>query len=227
MKAHHITTGLPGLSDFVLREFDPTYCTDKRVLLAGVGGLRLLPALCLVAAVMVGAATVTAGAPVSASGGAAGNGAITALTADAGALPGVYNIIFIEPGANAGTFQVIRPNGQLDGVGTVGVPYNGDGAVDWGAGDRVPITVAYAAGSEKLVRWDPAAVNGAQIILGVNCFDAEAPDGVDGDPTPYLARGPIVGRREAIAFHDGATADHKALAYARLAELGIQCEVSG
>jgi hypothetical protein len=234
MKAHHITTGLPGLSDFLLREYDPTYCTDKRAVLAGVGGVRKLPLLCLIALVHDGAATVTAGAPVSPSGGVPGNGAVNALTVDAGALSGVYNVIIIEPAANAGTFQVIRPDGKLDGLGVVGAAYNGsinftlaDGATDWAAGDRIPITVAYPVGSEKLVRWDPTATNGAQTIKGINCFETEAPEGEDGDPAPFLARGPIVGRREAIAFHDGATADHKAAAFARLAELGIQCEVSG
>lgn len=234
MKAWSITSGLKGLGDFLHSEYDPTYTTDTKFVAAGVGVVRVLPERCLVAAVVLGAATVTPGAAVSASGGAAGNGAIGVVTADAGALAGEYSIVIIEPASDAGTFEVIRPSGVLDGVGAIGVAYNGminftlaDGATNFSAGDRIPVVVSYAAGSGDLVRWDPTAVNGAQHIIGVNVLDQEAAVGVRGDPAPYLARGPLVGRKEGLVFHDGATNDQKLAAYAALEGLGIKCVTSG
>jgi hypothetical protein len=234
MKAYSVSSALTGLGDFLHSEYDPTYTTDTRVVAAGVGTVRVLPSRCLVAAILLGAGNVVAGAAVSASGGAPGNGAIANLTADAGALAGVYHIVVIEPSANGGTIEVVRPDGVVDGVGVVAVAYNGminftlpDGATDWVAGDRIPVTVSYAAGSGKLVQWDPTAVNGAQTILGVNVLDQEAAIGVDGDEAPFLARGPIVGRKEGLVWHAGVTDNQKATAYAALAALGIKCVTSG
>jgi hypothetical protein len=234
MKAYEISTGLKGLGDFLHSEYDPTYTTDTKFVAAGVGTVRVLPERCLVAAVVSGVATVTSGAAVSPNGGTPGNGAISALTADAGALAGDYQIVIIEPVADAGTFEVIRPNGVLDGVGQVGVAYNGminftlaDGANNFLAGDRKPVTVAYAAGSGDLVQWDPTAVDGSQTIIGVNVLEQEAAVGVRGDPAPYLARGPLVGRKEGLVFHTGATTDQKLAAYAALDALGIKCVTSG
>ncbi|MBS0332775.1 MAG: head decoration protein, partial [Proteobacteria bacterium] len=73
----------------------------------------------------LGAATVTAAAFVSGSNGVPGNGAFSAMTADAGAPAGDYKVIITNPVANAGAFEVFKPDGSLDGVGSVGVAYNG------------------------------------------------------------------------------------------------------
>jgi hypothetical protein len=228
MKAYKITTGLAGLSDFLHSEYDSTYNTDRRVLLAGSGAARVIPALALVAAVFSAAPAVAAGAVVG-----TGNGAIGAVTGDVGAQPGLYQVVVIEPAANGGAFEVIRPDGVVDGTGNIGAAYNGsvnftlaDGSTDFVAGDRIPLTLAYGNTAAKIVRWDPTAVNGAQTIVGVNCFDAEAPNGVD-DWITILARGPLVGRREAIVFHAGATDAQKSDAYAQLKALGIECRRSG
>lgn len=228
MRAYSVETGLPGLSDFIHSEYDPTYTTGKRTLLAGSGVARVLPQFALVAAIVLGAATVTAAAVVG-----VGNGAIGTVTADANAEPGTYQVVIIEPAANGGAFQVFRPGGELDGTGAIGQAFNGrinftlaDGSTDFAAGDRIPVTVSYAEGSRKVVRWDPTATNGSQTIVGVNCFDAVAPVGQDVEVT-ILERGPVVARREALAFHEGATQDQMDAAYEALADLGIQCRVSG
>jgi hypothetical protein len=95
--------------------------------------------------------TVTAGGAVSASGGTPGNGAIGVVTADAGAMAGVYQVRIVNPATNAGAFEVIRPDGSVDGDGAVGVAYNGminftlaDGSTDFVEDDRIPVTVAYS-----------------------------------------------------------------------------------
>lgn len=229
MKAYTFETGLPGLSDLIHSEYDPTYTTDKRVGRGGVGTARAFPAFALIATVLIGAATVTAAAVVG-----TGNGAIGTVTADAGAAAGVYQVVIIEPAANGGTFQVIRPDGVLDGTGVIGTAYNGainftlaDGSTDFVAGDRIGVTVAYGSGVvAKDVPWAPAATDGSQTITGINLVEADAPVGVDIELT-VLARGPVIIRREAIAWPEGVTDAQKAAAYARLAELGIQPRISG
>lgn len=229
MRAFAVNTGLAGISDFIHSEYDQTYTSERRTLLAGSGVARVLPQFALFALLVTAAATVTAGAVVG-----TGNGAIGVVTADAGAPQGVYQVIVIEPAANAGSFEVRRPDGSLDGTGTVGVAYNGlinftlaDGATDFSAGAYIPVTVAYPPEKAlKAVRWDPTAVNGAQNIAGVNLVEAIAAVGVDGECTT-LERGPVVARREAIAWHAGVTDAQKAFAYAQLEELGILCRQSG
>lgn len=228
MRAYALTTGLAGLSDFIHSEYDQNYTSERRTLLAGAGTARVLPQFALVAAIMLGAATVTPAAVIG-----TGNGAIGAVTADAGAEAGTYQVVIIEPAANGGVFEVIRPGGELDGTGTIGVAFNGrinftlaDGATDFVSGDRIPVTVSYAAGSHKIVQWDPTATNGAQTIVGVNLWEAIAPVGVDGDAT-IVARGPLIGRREALVWHAGVTSDQKLAAYAALSALGIECRQSG
>lgn len=114
-----------------------------------------------------------------AGGGNAGNGAFAAQpTGDAGVDPGDYSILFIEPVNDAGTFEVRRPDGALDGVGNVGVAYNGrinftlnDGANNFAAGDSFMIAVSYAAGNG---RWQPVAkaiadgaTDGSQVATGL------------------------------------------------------------
>jgi len=54
-----------------------------------------------------------------------GNGAIGVVTADTGAAAGQYEVVIVSPAADGGAFQVIRPDGSLDGAGNVGSPYNG------------------------------------------------------------------------------------------------------
>lgn len=228
MKAYVFETGLPGLSDLIHSEYDPTYTTDKRVGLGGVGTARTFAFAALVATALVGAATVEAGAVVG-----TGNGAIGTVTADAGAPAGVYQIVIIEPAADAGVFQVIRPDGVLDGTGNVGAAYNGtinftlaDGASNFVSGDRIPVTVSYPGAVEKDVPWDPDATDGAQTPTGLNLAAAEAPVGVDVELT-VLRRGPAVVRREVIAWPEGVTDAQKAAALAALEGLGIQPHVSG
>lgn len=80
-----------------------------------------------------------------------GNGVFGAVTADAGAMLGDYQIVIIEPGSNAGIFEVFKPDGTIDGDGTVAVAYDGsinftlaDGATDFAAGDAWTVTVGTA-----------------------------------------------------------------------------------
>lgn len=126
----------------------------------------------LLGKVLTGALSAVAAAVA----GNTGNGAMGAVTVDAGADEGVYKLLFIEPGSNAGDFAVERPDGVIDGHGKVAVAYNGrvnftlaDGATDFVAGDGFDITVtaADATAQDQFKAWDPAATDGTQIVAAI------------------------------------------------------------
>lgn len=124
-------------------------------------------------------ATVTPGTPVSGSGGTVGNGSIGTPTVDDGAMEGTWYVRITAEGSNVGNFIVERPDGTIDGVGTVAVAYNGqlnftlaDGANDWKEDDYIPIVVSYA--SKKYKKSVAAATDGSQVPDLVLLQDADA-----------------------------------------------------
>jgi hypothetical protein len=56
-----------------------------------------------------------------------GNGVMGAITVSAGAKAGVYKLVFIEPGTDAGKFEVEGPDGVIIGTGTVAVAFSAAG----------------------------------------------------------------------------------------------------
>ncbi|HYD26976.1 head decoration protein [Brevundimonas sp.] len=229
MRAYAIAAAAMGLSDLIHSESDSTYTTSRLTLKGGVGTAREVSLGQLAAIVDRGTAAVTP----TADAGNTGNGSIGTVTADAGAQEGVWNVVIIEPASNAGEFEVTRPDGTVDGTGTVAVAYNGginftlaDGATDFAAGDRWTIGVNFPDDDGKAVAWDPAGTDGSQFIAGVFLENAVADVGVDGKVN-VLARGRAILRRENIVWPDGATADQKAAAYQALKALGIEPRVSG
>jgi len=164
---------------------------------------------------------------VAALGGNTGNGTATlgnpALAA--GARPGVYQAICIEPGTNGGTFEVFGPDGVSIGTATVGVAFSGevkftiaDGATDFLAGDGFKVTVPQDG--TKAVAWDPTASDGSQTIKAIAISRAVAPDGID-SKILGLRRGPAIVLDSGIEWPEGATTDHKAAARTALEEIGI------
>ena len=229
MRAYSVGAVANGLSDLIHSEYDSTYTTDRRVLKGGVGTARELAIGEVVAIVDRGTAAVTP----TADAGNTGNGSIGTVTADTGTQPGTWNVVIIEPGANAGEFEVTRPDGTVDGTGTVAVAYNGginftlaDGATDFAAGDRISIVVDFPDDDGKVVAWDQDGTDGSQVVAGLCLEDAIADVSVDGEVN-ILARGPAIVRRENIVFPDDATDDEKAGVYAALKALGIEARRSG
>ncbi len=173
--------------------------------------------------VLVGALSAAAVAVA----GNTGNGAMGAVTVDAGADPGVYKLVFIEPGANLGDFVVERPDGVVDGHGKVGTAYNGrinftlaDGATDFVAGDSFEITVtaAAAAAQGQYKALNPAATDGTQIAAGI-LWDAVT----TGAGVTAKAAGVVRDAEVDLKRLDFGTLDagQKAAAIAQLADLGI------
>jgi hypothetical protein len=175
--------------------------------------------------VLVGALSAVAAAVA----GNTGNGAMGAVTVDAGADTGAYKLVFIEPGTNLGDFVVERPDGVVDGHGKVGTAYNGrinftlaDGATDFVAGDAFDITVsaAAAAAQGQYKGLDPVATDGSQTVAGI-LWDAVT----TGVGVTAKAAAVVRDAEVDLKLLDFGTLDagQKTTAIAQLAALGIIC----
>ena len=175
----------------------------------------------VIAAMLTGAATVT---PTAAAGNT-GDGSIGTVTADTLAPAGDYKVLIIEPAANGGTFAVYKPDGVLEGTGTIGVAYNGsinftlgDGATDFAAGDNITVNVAYAAGSLQYVAHNPSGTDGSQIAAGVLYDAVTTGAGETAEAVAVVVDAEVWSDRLVWGSH---TTNQKNAALATLASLGI------
>jgi len=165
----------------------------------------------------------TNGTAVGAAGANTGNGTIGAVTTGAQALPGVYVAKITKAAANAGDFSVTDPQGDVVGVGTVGVAYNNgglgftiaDGATDFIVGDSFNITVT---GTGKWRALNLAGTDGSQRAAAI-LYDNEDATGGDRIVT-LVTRQQEVGLSDLI-FPVGITDPQKANVLAQLAALQI------
>jgi hypothetical protein len=175
-----------------------------------------------------GTPTAAAGTPVSGSGGTVGNGVVSAVSADAGAMPGTWIVEFVAASANAGTFQVRRPDGSLatPATGVVGTPYNGtnginftiaDGATDWSVRDSIPIVVTYP-GDQLGTSW--VQYDGTLPVAGVLIDNTNATAAAQ--PAVALVRGPAMVNRNDLVWFTNATAAQIARGISELMALGIK-----
>lgn len=166
--------------------------------------------------------TQTVAAAVGFAGNTAGVGTVGSLTGDAGIMAGDWKVVIVDPVTNAGTFEVLRPDGTLDGTGHVASAYNGglnftiSDATDFVAGDGFTINVSYAAG--KYTIHDPSATDGSAAAAGILY---EAADGSAADvQVTITARDSEVNKAE-LVWKSGVTDNQKTAALAQLAALGI------
>lgn len=193
---------------------------EEIVVLSGSG--VLVPGTVLGQISEGGTQTVAAAA---AFGNNTGNGTVGTLTGDAGAAAGSYKVLIIEPATNGGTFEVTRPDGTVDGTGTIGVAYNGtinftlaDGATDFVAGDGFTIAVSYAT-STKYAPHDPAGVDGREVAAGILYHKIDA---TSGDvKTVATVRGPATIFDTYVTYKSGISAANKAAAQAALKAKGM------
>lgn len=199
---------------FLVSEDQKTRSRDQATILSGQ---NLLAGAVLGA--VLGAATVTP----AATAGNTGTGSIGTVTADANAMPGDYKVVIIEPGSNAGIFEVFKPNGLLDGTGTVAVAYNGSinftlaDATDFISGDSITVTVARAA--SKYAAYDPTATNGSEVAAAILYGDTDA-SSADKLGT-IIVRAAEINKSELVWGAGVTTTPHKTAAYTALAALGI------
>lgn len=171
----------------------------------------------------------TAGTPFSAGGGTVGNGAVSAVSADAGAMEGLWQVEIVGAAGATAAFKVVRPDGSVDGQGNVGTPYNGtgsinfsiaDGSTDWGPNMFVPITVSYdATPGKEYVLHDPALTNGGQYAAAIlfHRVDATSAD----VKTVATVRGPATINGNCLTFKSGISAADQAKATEALRAKGM------
>lgn len=137
--------------------------------------------------------TITAaGAVASAFAGNTGDGAMGAVTLSAGAKPGTYKLVVVEPATDAGTFVVEDPDGKFVGRGTVAVAFSGggltftlaDGTANFVAGDGFNIVVG--ANSGNYAAYASANADGTQNALTV-LYD-NVPDSTTEQQAVVIAR---------------------------------------
>lgn len=189
---------------------------------AGVAAITLLAGTVL-AAITTGALSAAA----TAFAGNTGNGAMGAVTVDAGAPTGTWKVLITEPATNAGNFIVERPDGSIDGQGDVAVAYNGginftlaDGSTDFAAGDGfdIVVTAAAATGQGQYAIHDPEATDGRQIAAGILFGEVTVPASGTADGAAIVRDAEV---RTAYLVWDDHDAGEKTAAIAQLAALGI------
>jgi hypothetical protein len=176
----------------------------------------------LVAGAVIG--QIQTAAATAVAGTNTGNGTMGAITVSAGAQSGVYTLKITKLAANAGDFEVIDPQGDVSGIGSVAAAYStgglaftlADGATDFAVGDTFAITVA--AGSGKWVEHNAANTDGSQIANGIlfAAVDATSAD----KPGVAITRFAEVNGAE-ITWKSGISAPNKAAGIAALAAKGI------
>lgn len=162
----------PRTGDYLLTEANGYRSREEITIVSGAGKLS---AGTVLGKITTGGALSAVAAALA---GNTGNGVLTLANpaVAAGAAPGVYQVRFVEPAANAGAFLVEAPDGTIVGDGTVGVAFDGavkftiaDGATDFAAGDGFSVTVTEAAatGAGKYTPATMAAVDGSQVAVAV------------------------------------------------------------
>jgi hypothetical protein len=167
---------------------------------------------------------ITTGTAAATAGTNTGNGAMGAITVGVAAITGTYLLKITKAAANAGDFEVFDPQGDVCGVGTVGVAFAGgglsftlaDGATDFVVGDSFAIAVATTA---KYATYDPTATDGSQIADAILYGPVDATN--YDRPGTVIIRQAEVNASELIWGANVTTAQHKASALARLAERAV------
>jgi Bacteriophage lambda head decoration protein D len=205
---------------FMISEARHTRSRDNVVILAGDGADRELTAGMVLGVTSEGTASAVADA------GNTGDGAMGAITVSAGAKPGKYRLVVVEPGTDVGTFEVFDPDGVLIGSGVVASAFSlgglaftlADGAADFVAGDAFTITVLETA--RKYLQLDLAqTVGGEHVAAGILRDDVTALDGVDGAGVAIVRDAEVAGAQ--LVWPDAITAAQIAQATLELARAGI------
>jgi hypothetical protein len=160
-----------------------------------------------------------------------GNGTLTKATPayGAGVLEGTYRAVCVEKAADGGLFQVLRPDGSVDGDVLVGVAYDGqvkftiaDGSTDFEPGDAftLAVSIAEAADVGQYKGLDLSANDGAEIAAAI-LFDAVI-TGENETKRATIHYKQMVARIGDLTWPAGITTEQKAAALAQLAAVGIE-----
>lgn len=212
-------------SDVLKWVVDDDYCKIQEVLAAGSGSDNVVDIGTVLGRVR--AATIAIGAPSFVG---TGNGVLTRATPaySNDAMPGNYQVVFMEKATNLGNFEVYRPDGTLDGAGVVGTAYSGqvkftiaDGSTDFIAGDIFTLTATVTGTSYKYWPLNLSATDGRQNAVAVSLSKRTALNGGSDQNIVALRRGPALVDDLHLLWPAGATADQIAAGVAQLEAVGI------
>lgn len=167
-------------AEFVLSEASGSRSRGKATIMAGAA----VAAATVLGMINANAGAVTVGNPVFTG---TGNGTLTkaAPAHGPGVQEGTYSIQLIEEVADAGRFQVLRPDGTIDGVALVGVAYVGqvrftiaDGATNFSGAAKfaLDVTIAEDPAAESYGPLDPEATNGLQNAAAIAMYAVSVTD---------------------------------------------------
>ena len=207
-----------NLGDVLKFEAPQLISREAVTVLAGSGAARTLAVGEVIAKRIKSAAVATADA------GNTGDGVVGAVTLGVNADVGTYTLTCTAASADAGTFQVLTPNGYRLPDLTVAVAYAGshinltiaDGAADFIVGDIVTIAVS---GDGKVVALAPAGVDGSADPIGIIAATITAPDGSDVDGLA-IVRDAILAAN-AVVWPSGITTQQKTNATQAMEARGI------
>lgn len=209
---------------------DDDFCKEEETLAAGSGADNVAKMGTVLGRVK--AATIAVGTVTFAG---TGNGVLTKATPaySAAAQPGNYVAQLIDEGANAGDFEVIRPDGTIDGVASVGVAYDGqvkftiaDGSTDFASPAAFTLPATVTAVSYKYWPLDLAGTNGKQTAAAVSLSTRTATDGGSDQKIVILKRGPAIVDELHLLWPVGATDEQKAVGLVQLEANGIVAHAS-
>lgn len=176
------------------------------------------------AGTVLGKSASTGASAAETHAGNTGAGVMGTITVGDGALPGVYTLKITKAASNAGDFEVIDPQGDVSGVGTVAVAYSAgglsftlaDGSPDFVVGDTFLITVTL--GAAKYTQLNLTGTDGTEAAAAIlwDYTDASAADA----PAAVITRNAEV-KGVALTWPGGITAAQKAAATQQLAAQGI------
>lgn len=204
---------------------DDDYVFESETLAAGSGSDNVTDIGTVLGRITTGAISV--GTPVFTG---TGNGTITLASPAyaANVQAGNYVVRAIEKTADSGEFEVVRPDGTVDGFAVAGAAYNGqikftiaDGSTDFDQTAQWVVPVTVASGSGKVVPLNFSATDGSQNVAAVALAKRVALNGGGDQPLLALRRGPAIAREQGLLWPAGATADQIATGIAQLADLGI------
>lgn len=209
-------------AEFILAEANGNRSRDNGIIAAGLAVL----AGTVLGLIAANTGAVTVGAPAFSG---TGNGALTKANPayGAGVLEGTYRIQLIDEGANAGDFEVVRPDGTIDGFASVGTAYDGqvkftiaDGATDFAspAAFTLPVTIADLAGVGQFGPLDLDGTDGTEKAAAIALYPVASTDTIRA--VSLITRDCTVNGK-CLEWPDGVTDQQKATAVAALAARGI------
>jgi hypothetical protein len=160
----HFREGLHAGEFLAGIETEHNYSNDIGILLAG----NDLPPGAVLGKIVTGGSVNAV-----ATQGNTGNGAFTGLTVGAGVKRGAYSLRITKAAAGAGDFELIDPEGDVAGLGSVAAAFNAGGiaftlaagSADFVKGDAFTLNVS--ALTEKWTQYTPDANDGSQIAAGI------------------------------------------------------------